>query len=125
MEENNFGTDNLSKRLSTIFFRHIRSSLPEINKEISAKVKDTEDQLSMLGQPLPIDDVGKLNLLWNLLSEYCDCYKNILRGKYDSKRLAKFKDEGGYKIKRLFIDLLNNFSNNDYRATSAYKVDFL
>jgi vacuolar protein sorting-associated protein 1 len=123
MEESNFGTDNLSKRLSTLFFRHIRSSLPEINKEITAKVKETEDQLAMLGQPLPIDDVGKLNLLWNLLSEYCDCYKNILRGKYDSKRLAKFKDEGGYKIKKHFIDLLSTYSDNNYKATETYTVE--
>ena len=94
-----FGTDILTQKLTKIFFNQIRETLPEITREINNKIKDCEDQLAILGQPLPVDDVGKLNLLWNLLSEYCESYKNILKGKYESKRLSMLKDEGGYKIK--------------------------
>jgi len=42
-----------------------------------------------------------------------------LKGKYDSKRLSFVKDEGGYKVKALFKDLLGEYTG-DYKATSAY-----
>lgn len=111
----------LTQKLTKIFFKQIRETLPEITREINNKIKECEENLSILGQPLPVDDVGKLNLLWNLLSEYCESYKNILKGKYESRRLSMLKDEGGYKIKEYFRTLLDEFSGK-YQATEKYSV---
>jgi hypothetical protein len=113
------GTEVLIQKLTKIFFRMIREHLPNIIKAINDNIKHSEEELSLLGQPLPIDDVGKLNLLWNMLSEFCDTYRNVIKGKYDSKRLSFVKDEGGYKVKALFKDLLVEFTGN-YNATSSY-----
>lgn len=113
------GSDVLIQKLTKIFFRMIREHLPNIIKAINDHIKQAEEELSLLGQPLPIDNVGKLNLLWNMLSEYCDTYRNVLKGKYDSKRLSFVKDEGGYKVKALFKELLYDFTG-DYKATSNY-----
>jgi hypothetical protein len=119
-----FGTDVLTQKLTTIFFKQIKETLPEIIREINNKIKECEDQLSILGQPLPVDDVGKLNLLWNLLSEYCESYKNILKGKYESKRLSMLKDEGGYKIKEYFRGLLDEYTGK-YQATEKYSDEYI
>ena len=116
-----FGTDQLTQKLTKIFFNQIRETLPAITKEINSKIKECEDLLGFLGTALPVDDVGKLNLLWNLLSEYCESYKNILKGKYETKRLSMLKDEGGYKIKEFFRKLLDEFTGN-YQATEKYSV---
>lgn len=118
------GTEVLIQKLTKIFFRLTREHLPTIIKAINDHIKHSEEQLSLLGQPLPIDDVGKLNLLWNMLSEYCETYKNVLKGKYDSKRLSFVKDEGGYKVKALFKDLLVDFTG-DYKATSGYSDEYI
>jgi hypothetical protein len=113
------GTDILIQKLTKLLFKKIREILPTIVKEINNHIKQAEEELSLLGQPLPLDEIGKLNLLWTMLSEYCETYKNVIRGKYDSKRLSYVKDEGGYKVKALFKNLLDEFIG-DYKATSNY-----
>ena len=68
---------------------------------------------------MPVDDAGKLSMLWNMLNEYCEIYRNVLEGRYDIKRLSFLKDEGGYKVKALFKNLLDEFTG-DYKATADY-----
>lgn len=115
------GTEVLVQKLTKILFKQIKNFLPEIIKEINIKIKECEETLHHLGQPLPVDNSGKLNLLWNMLSEYIDTYKNVLKGKYDQKKHNYIKDEGGYKVKALYKDLLNEFVG-DYKATAMYTV---
>ena len=69
---------------------------------------------------MPVDDAGKLSMLWNMLNEYCEIYRNVLEGRYDSKRLSFLRDEGGYKVKALFKNLLDEYTG-DYKATANYK----
>jgi dynamin 1-like protein len=113
------GTETLVSKLTKILFKQIKNFLPEIIKEINLKIKECEEGIQLLGQPLPIDNTGKLNLLWNMMSEYCETYKNVLKGKYDMKRHSYIKDEGGYKVKAMYKDLLTDFTG-DYKATSNY-----
>ena len=113
------GTDILIQKLTKIYFKIIRENLPRIIKAINDRMKEAEEELSSLGNPMPIDDAGKMSLLWTMLNEYCDIFRNVLKGKYDNKRLAFLKDEGGYKIKVLYKKLLNEFTN-DFKATAGY-----
>lgn len=113
------GTETLTEKLTIIFFKKIKQHLPEIVKEIRSKIKETEDELSLLGTPMPVDNIGKMNMLWTMFSEFCETFKNVIKGKFDSKRLNYIKDEGGYKIKAMFKDLLADFTG-DYRATKSY-----
>ena len=115
------GTEVLVQKLTKILFKQIKNFLPEIIKEINTKIKDCEESIQLLGQPLPIDNSGKLTLLWNMMSDYCDTFKNVLKGKYDMKRHGYIKDEGGYKVKALYKLLLDDFTG-DYKATSNYTV---
>jgi dynamin 1-like protein len=116
------GTDTLIQKLTKVLFKQIKNFLPEIVKEINSKMKECEEAIMLLGNPIPLDDAGKLSLLWNMISEYCETYKNILKGKYDGKRHSSFQDEGGYKIKAMYKDLLIDFTA-EYKATSNYTVN--
>lgn len=120
--QHHLGTEELTKKLTKIFFKQIKATLPDIIRELGTKIKECEEKIHSLGNPLPLDSIGKLNLLWTMLSEYCETFKNILKGKYDSGRTAFFKNEGGYKIKEKFRSLLEKFTG-DYKATAKYTVE--
>ena len=113
------GTDVLINKLTKIYFRIIRENLPRIIKAINDRLKEAEEELQSLGQPMPTDDAGKMSLLWNMINEYCDIFRNVLQGKFNNKRLSFLDGEGGYKIKILYKKLLEEFTG-DYKATKGY-----
>ena len=120
MPQGYLGTDVLINKLTKIYFKIIRENLPRIIRAVNDHIKTAEDELASLGQPMPLDDAGKMSLLWTMLNEYCDIFRNVLRGKFDNKKLSFLKDEGGYKIKVLYKKLLEEFTG-DYKATAGYK----
>ena len=113
------GTDVLINKLTKIYFKIIRENLPRIIKAINDRVKTAEEELQSLGQPMPTDDAGKMSLLWNMINEYCDIFRNVLQGKYNNKRLNFLEGEGGFKIKILYKKLLEEFTG-EYKATKGY-----
>ena len=114
-----FGGDILIQKLTKILFKIIRENLPGIIKSINDSIRRCEDELKILGTPMPTDEAGKISMIWNLLSEYCEIFKNLLKGKYDSKRAGYLREEGGYKIKAIFKNLLDEYTG-EYRATRDY-----
>lgn len=74
------GIGNLTSKLSKILFTHIKHSLPEIAKEIKAKIKETEDEVNDLGTPMPSDPVHKQQLLWHMINDFVATYKNTISG---------------------------------------------
>ena len=119
LPQGHLGTDVLINKLTKIYFRIIRENLPRIIKAINDRVKTAEDELQSLGKPMPTDDAGKMSLLWNMINEYCDIFRNVLQGKYNNKRLSFLEGEGGFKIKILYKKLLEEFTG-DYKATKEY-----
>ena len=121
------GTSVLINKLTKIYFKIIRENLPRIVKAINERLKTAEEELAGLGQPMPTDDAGKMSLLWNMINEYCDIFRNILQGRYSNKRLSFLEGEGGFRIKKFFKDLLIEFTGSDYKATKEYddeKIDY-
>ena len=116
------GTQSVIDKLTVIFFDKIKEHLPDIIKKMKSKIREAQDELDLLGTPMPIDNIGKMNMMWNLFSEYVNSYKNIIKGKYDKKQHINMHDEGGYKIKILFKELLSEYTG-DYRATKDYSDD--
>ena len=114
-----FGSDVLIQKLTKILFKIIRENLPGIIKSINDSIRHCEEELKLLGTPMPTDEAGKISMIWNLLSEYCEIFKHLLRGKYDPKRAGYLREEGGYKIKAIFKNLLDDYTG-DYRATADY-----
>ena len=111
-----YGTDVLIQKLTKILFKVIREHLPTIIKAINDNIKKCEEELMLLGEPMPIDDAGKMSLLWNMLNEFCDIYRNVLSGCNDEKKYTFLKDEGGHKVKDHFRALLEDYTD-DYNCT--------
>jgi vacuolar protein sorting-associated protein 1 len=76
MPQEYLGTKALVKKLTSILFTHISKSLPQIMKEIDQKVKDCEEKLRELGPSLPKDDKERMHLVWNMLTDYTENFRN-------------------------------------------------
>jgi vacuolar protein sorting-associated protein 1 len=118
------GTEALTQRLTKVLFTHIKNNLPEIIKETMIRIKECEDRLRDLGPSAPSDMRQKLQLLWNMVTDFCELFKNTIRGKYDKRSNSKMTKDlvGGATIKLSFNTLLKDFSEN-YLATKDYSDD--
>merc|ERR1719160_466313 len=79
------GTKVLIDKLTTVLFRHIRRFLPDIKKEISERRRNVQDRLEELGDGVPLENTERVQVLWQLVTDYCEMFKNTIRGKYDRK----------------------------------------
>lgn len=123
MQQNLLGIGNLTTKLTRILFTHIKHSLPDIMKEIRTKVKETEDDLRDLGPPMPAEAPEKMQLLWNMITEFVQTYRNTISGKYDQKRYngasgGRGELSGGAKIKLNFYKLYQELDG--FQATQEY-----
>ena len=124
MPQNLLGIGNLTNKLTKILFTHIKHSLPDIMKEIRDKCKETEEDLRDLGPSMPVGSTEKMQLLWQMVTEFIQTYKNTISGRYDNKRVmqnaggAGRELSGGAKIKMSFYNLYSEFDG--YRACSEY-----
>ena len=117
------GTDALIHKLTKLYFKMISQDIQRIIKSINDKIKQAEEELHSLGSDLSTNDEGKMTLLWNMIKEYCDLFRNILHGKYNNK-LQFLEGEGGYKINILYKKLLEEYTG-DYMATAEYTDDYI
>mmetsp|Transcript_13400 Transcript_13400/g.25219 ORF Transcript_13400/g.25219 Transcript_13400/m.25219 type:complete len:508 (+) Transcript_13400:508-2031(+) len=121
MPDGFLGTTVLTQKLSTVLFTHIRHLLPEILKEVTAKLKETQERLIELGPAAPTDHSQKLQMMWQMTSDFCELYKNSIRGKHDRKRSSRVTKglHCGLEIRTCFNKLLDEFIG-DYKATAEY-----
>ena len=104
------GIGNLTTKLTKILFTHIKHTLPDIMKEIREKQKETENDLRDLGPLMPTGDTEKMQVLWSMITDLIQTYKNTISGKYDNKRYGSSGTKsdglsGGAKIKMNFYNL--------------------
>ena len=124
MPQNLLGIGNLTTKLTKILFTHIKHSLPEIMKEIRDKQKITEEDLKDLGPEMPNEDAAKTQLLWTMITDFIQTYKNTISGRYDHRRAMtahgenRFEISGGARIKMNFYNLYQEFEG--YRACTEY-----
>jgi dynamin 1-like protein len=76
MSSEYLGCDTLTKKLSKVLFVHIRHNLPQIVNEVKDKQKEAENELRDLGPPMPSQTADKMHLLWNMITEFVQAYKN-------------------------------------------------
>lgn len=115
------GTEVLTQKLTKVLFTHIKSFLPDIIRETMLRVKDCEDRLRELGPSAPVDMRSKLQLLWNMVTDFIELFKNTIRGKYDRRANTRITRDlvGGATIKLSFNSLLQDYSDN-YQATRDF-----
>ena len=112
------GTPVLIDKLTQILFKHIRRFLPEIKKEINEKRRSVQDRLDELGEGVPLETGERVQVMWTLVTDYCEMFKNTIRGKYDRK-LQRYMcnltgggaqgGSGGAKIRTIMNDFLIDF----------------
>ena len=115
------GTEVLTQKLTKVLFTLIKSFLPEIIRETMIRIKECEERLRELGPSTPADLKSKLQLLWNMVTDFCEVFKNTIRGKYDKRGSSKITKglTGGATIKTSFNTLLGDYTDN-YKATKDY-----
>ena len=115
------GTQNLTKRVTNVLFTHIKALMPDILHEVVLKLKECEERVIELGPSAPTEPKQKVQLLWNMVTDFVEIYKSVIRGKYDRKRSSRLTKDlnQGTDIKMLFKDLLNDFTG-DYQATKDF-----
>mmetsp|Transcript_59657 Transcript_59657/g.134414 ORF Transcript_59657/g.134414 Transcript_59657/m.134414 type:complete len:771 (+) Transcript_59657:139-2451(+) len=115
------GTPVLIDKLTQILFKHIRRFLPDIKKEINEKRRLVQDRLDELGGGVPIEDSERMQVMWTLVTDYCEMFKNTIRGKYDRK-LQRYmcnlpnKDStlgGGARVRGIMNDFLQDFTDSN------------
>ena len=92
-------------------------------KEIQSKIKDCEERLKDLGPPMPREYTEKMHLIWNMVTDFTETFKNQIRGKYEGKRSVKYDSSdlsGGAIIKLMFNELYEEFVTKNYKATQTY-----
>ena len=116
------GTEVLTQKLTKIMFTHIKNFLPDIVRETMLRIKDCEERLRDLGPSAPADMRSKLQLLWNMCTDFIELFKNTIRGKYDKRANTRITRDlvGGATIKLSFNSLLQDFSDPGYQATKEY-----
>ena len=91
-------------------------------KDIKVKMKETEDDLKDLGPEICGGQTEMQQMLWNMVTDFIQTYKNTISGKFDSKRQMSSSGKGdlsgGAKIKMNFYNLYQEYSG--YKATSEY-----
>jgi hypothetical protein len=76
------GTGKLVKKLTTVMYSHIKNVLPSILKEINHKIKNCEENIKKLGEPIPEDNKQKLDAIWRDISSFYDKFKSNIKGEY-------------------------------------------
>jgi len=111
------GTTTLISKLSTELFKAIRRFLPQMKKEINEKRRSVQDRLDELGQGVPLDEAERLQVMWSMITDYCEMFKNTMRGKYDRKLQRYIANmgtndhsmSGGSKVRGIMNDFLVDF----------------
>ena len=119
MDPKFFGTENLINKLTTIYFEKITENIPKIINSINTNIKNIEAELKELGEPVPQDKSGKINMLLQMINEYCQIFRNVLQGKALKNNNHFLKNEGGFKIRKIYENLLKEYIDG-YKAGEQY-----
>ena len=123
MNQEFFGTEALIRKLTTIYLEKISESLPKIIQSININVKKIEEELKDLGDPIPESREAKFHILLDMINKYCQIFRDLLQGK-TIKMKNSLKDEGGFKIRKLYESLLIDYIK-DFKATDQYDDSFI
>ncbi|EEA07619.1 dynamin family protein [Cryptosporidium muris RN66] len=123
------GTKNLVTKLTKVLFRHIKTFLPDIKREINGRIRAISLRIEEFGQGVPIESGDRAQLMWAMITDYCEMIKSTIRGKYD-KRLQTYFDghtdhiTSGSQIRVIFNELLDDYSEKDVTSElSDYDID--
>ncbi|XP_952965.1 dynamin, putative [Theileria annulata] len=121
-----WGIGSLVDKLTNVLLRHISTVLPELKLEVSTRLKTVRDRLEQMGDKAPTDPKERIELLWQLISEFCEMFSGTIKGRFVS-RLHEFLDAdavSSVQIRGIFNDLLDHFMTVDvFDKVSDLEID--
>lgn len=111
-EQGSVGTRSLVNRLSMILSKNIQNSLPDITRELRDKIESYEQEHRQLGTPLPDNGSEKIQLILNMVTEFCNAYSNSIKGKYSRIKKDKEREPIGVSIRRLLLGIFTDHDPN-------------
>lgn len=112
LEQGLAGTRNLVNRLSMILSKNIQESLPNIIKELREKIEEFDQELRTLGTPMPENKADKIQVVLNMVIEFCLAYTNSIKGKYSKIKKKSKKEPIGVSIRRLLLDIFKDYKKD-------------
>merc|ERR1719161_2915486 len=117
------GTPVLIEKLTKVLFKHIRRFLPDIKREINERRRTVQNRVDELGEGVPLEIAECVQLMWTMITDFCDMFKNSIRGKFDRK-LQKYLSSsgenaavsGGSQLRSIFSEFLAEFTEETITA---------
>ena len=102
--KDNLGIPSLCKHLSNVLVKALKRNIPSILEKINLQLMDNKKELSLIGEILPKDDIMKVSLIHENISDISRKYIVILeeRGNHINT---------GSEIKKCFIKYRNELDN--------------
>jgi dynamin 1-like protein len=95
------GTPYLARTLNRILLNHIRNCLPDLRNRINQMMLETQQELSMYGDPTTVDSkTSQGGLLLQIITKFCKDYNAAIEGK--SAELSTTEISGGARISFIF-----------------------
>lgn len=72
---------------------------------LSNRMRSVQNRLDELGSGVPIDPQERVQLMWSMITDYCEIYRNTIRGKFD-KKLQTYFEHVSLKIIIIYFKLI-------------------
>lgn len=63
-------------------------------------MRSVQNRLDELGSGVPIDPQERVQLMWSMITDYCEIYRNTIRGKFDKKLQTYFEHVSPTRIRK-------------------------
>lgn len=108
-------------KLSVILAKNIKESLPSIIKELRDKIDSYEDELRQLGTPLPEYASDKIQLVMNMVTDFCNAYTNSIKGKFTKAKKGSEKEPIGVEIRKMLSEVFKDYDRKKAEALLSDK----
>lgn len=84
--------------------------------------RDIEDKLKGLGPQLPVSSTEKMQLLWNMVTEFVQTFKNMIGGRLikNFQKNEKQQMNGGARVKQFYANLYEEYDDPRFQVTEEY-----
>ena len=79
-------------KLATAISNSMRVTLPAMHNRMQDKLRELEERLVELGEPLKLSTEGKHQYVWNLAGDFCYQFGESLAGKYEGLATRKVQE---------------------------------
>ena len=126
MDKRLFGTQSLIEKLVEVYTNMFYKNIGDIIGSIKQHIKRINNELIILGKPLPENISEKNIVLQDLIKNYCNMIFNLLNNRTNISQIPQndepIFDEERNKIKKLYDQFLIKYISNNYYIKLKTKI---